>query len=62
MSHILPGTQDVYYDRINIDYHREEYAKLDFRRTQATPKAVDKFIELNTLEKILTRVGYSFQW
>ena len=53
MGHILPGTQDTYYDKTNIDYHRDEYAKLDFRRTVAIPQAVDKLINLEDLETYL---------
>ncbi|KXA97990.1 hypothetical protein AKJ39_02705 [candidate division MSBL1 archaeon SCGC-AAA259J03] len=30
MGHILPGTQDEYYDKDNVEFHREEYSKLDF--------------------------------
>lgn len=59
MGHILPGTQDTYYDKTNIYYHRDEYAKLDFRRTTATPKAVDKLIQLDTLEAHLNE-GWMF--
>ncbi|MCW4051102.1 MAG: tyrosine-type recombinase/integrase [Candidatus Bathyarchaeota archaeon] len=59
MGHILPGTQDTYYDRTNIDYHREEYAKLDFTRTTTTPKAVDKLIQLKALETHLNE-GWLF--
>ena len=59
MGHILPGTQDTYYDRMNIDYHRDEYAKLDFRRTVAIPQAIDKLIQLEDLETYLNE-GWLF--
>jgi hypothetical protein len=59
MGHILPGTQDTYYDKTNIDYHREEYLKLDFNRTPPAPRAMDKLIELTTLETHLNE-GWNF--
>lgn len=27
MGHILPGTQDVYYDKTKVEFHRNEYAQ-----------------------------------
>jgi len=35
-GHILPGSQDVYYDRTDIGFHRTEYMKLDFGRPRET--------------------------
>lgn len=31
-GHILPGSQDTYYDRNDVQYHLEEYRKLNFSR------------------------------
>jgi len=31
-GHILPGSQDAYYDKTSVNFHRSEYAKLDFPR------------------------------
>jgi integrase len=31
-GHILPGSQDAYYDKTSVKFHRSEYAKLDFSR------------------------------
>jgi len=36
MGHILPGSQDVYYDKKDLDFHRSEYMKLDFGRVVKT--------------------------
>ena len=49
MGHILPGTQDVYYDKTKVDFHRKEYAKLDFSRSKAG-KTTDKLIDIDELE------------
>ena len=43
-GHILPGTQDPYYDRSKKDYHRVEYAKLNFAREAGGPEEVDLVI------------------
>jgi len=48
-GHILPGTQDVYYDKTRIDYHREEYGKLDFSRGRTPPRTVDKIVNIAEL-------------
>ena len=32
MGHILPGSQDAYFDQTNIEQLRAEYAKLNFGR------------------------------
>lgn len=32
MGHILPGTQDAYFDKTDIEMLRTEYAKLHFGR------------------------------
>ncbi len=36
MGHILPGSQDHYYDRNDVDFHRTEHLKLDFGRPSRT--------------------------
>ena len=59
MGHILPGTQDVYYDKTNIEYHREEYSKLDFQRTRSIPRSVDTLIKISDLETRLSE-GWMF--
>jgi len=48
-GHILPGTQDVYYDKTRVDYHREEYGKLDFSRGSTPPRTVDKIVNIAEL-------------
>jgi hypothetical protein len=54
MGHILPGTQDVYYDKTKSDFHREEYAKLDYSRNGlSTKRVVDKLICIGELESYL---------
>lgn len=53
MGHILPGTQDAYYDKTNIDFHRSEYAKLDFSQGGTSAKVVDKLIDMAELEEHL---------
>jgi len=32
MGHVLPGTQDAYFNKIDVEYLRAEYAKLNFGR------------------------------
>lgn len=59
MGHILPGTQDVYYDKTKVDFHRSEYAKLDFSRGRPPTRVVDKLIDIDELEKHL-RDGWLF--
>jgi integrase len=51
-GHILPGSQDAYYDKDKIDFHRNEYEKLNFFDTPITP-SVDKLIGSNELQKYL---------
>jgi integrase len=51
-GHILPGSQDAYYDKDKIDFHRNEYEKLNFFDSLGT-QAVDKLIGSNELEKHL---------
>lgn len=58
-GHILPGTQDPYYDRTRVDFHREEYSKLDFSRGGVRARMVDKLIEMVELEKYLNE-GWTF--
>ena len=40
-GHILPGSQDTYYDKEKIEYHRAEYAKLNFARSPMETKLTD---------------------
>jgi integrase len=51
-GHILSGSQDAYYDKDKIGFHRNEYEKLNFFDTPITP-SVDKLIESNELQKHL---------
>jgi integrase len=57
-GHILPGSQDAYYDKDKIDFHRNEYEKLSFFDSPIT-RSVDKLIESNELEKHLNE-GWAF--
>jgi len=59
MGHILPGTQDVYYDKTKVEFHRNEYAKLDFSRGKPPTKVTDKIIHIDNLEERL-REGWLF--
>jgi len=59
MGYILPGTQDVYYDKTKIEFHREEYAKLNFSRGRPRHRTVDKLISLDELEEHLNE-GWLF--
>lgn len=53
-GHILPGSEDTYYDKTSVDFHRSEYAKLDFSQNQAFMTLVkDKLIDLHDLEEHL---------
>lgn len=40
-GHILPGSQDTYYDKTKIEFHRTEYMKLDFSRTPSRRRWTD---------------------
>jgi len=40
-GHILPGSQDVYYDKTKIEFHRNEYMKLDFSKTPSRGRWTD---------------------
>jgi integrase len=51
-GHILPGSQDAYYDKDKIDFHRNEYEKLNFFDSPIT-HSMDKLIESNELQKHL---------
>jgi integrase len=57
-GHILPGSQDVYYDKGKTDYHRLEYEKLNFFESPAT-RSTDKLIPSKELEKHLNE-GWMF--
>ena len=59
MGHILPGTQDVYYDK-KVEFHRKEFAKLDFSRSGTTMgRMVDRLIDVSELEDRLSE-GWLF--
>jgi len=51
-GHILPGSQDAYYDKDKIGFHRNEYEKLNFFDSPMT-HSMDKLIESNELQKHL---------
>jgi integrase len=51
-GHILPGSQDAYYDKDKIGFHRNEYEKLNFFDSPTT-QSVDKLIGSDVLEKYL---------
>lgn len=53
MGHILPSTQDVYYDKTKVGFHRKEYSTLDFSRVEGTSRAKDKLIDIGQLERFL---------
>ncbi len=53
MGHILPGTQDAYYDKTKIDFHRSEYAKLSFFKGETSARVVDRLIDMAKLEEHL---------
>jgi integrase len=59
MGHILPGTQDPYYDRTKVEFHRDEYARLDFSRDGAAARTADKLIDIVELEEHLNE-GWMF--
>jgi len=59
MGHILPGSQDVYYDKADVEFHRREYARLDFSRGKSTARVRDKLIDMKELEAHL-RDGWLF--
>lgn len=40
-GHILPGSQDAYYDKTKVEFHREEYMKLDFSRSGSGARWID---------------------
>lgn len=40
-GHILPGSQDTYYDKEKVEYHRAEYAKLNFTRSPMETRLTD---------------------
>jgi len=59
MGHILPGSQDAYYDKTKVDFHRREYAKLDFSRSGISSEARDILIDISKLEEHL-KEGWMF--
>ncbi len=54
-GHVLPGSQDPYYDKTKLDYHKAEYSKLNFARETAGPEGAD--LVLSTLRLALTGTG-----
>ena len=45
-GHILPGSQDTYYDKTKDEYHRSEYLKLDFTVEAGRGGVVDKLVSV----------------
>ena len=50
-GHILPGAQDTYYDRTKVDFHRNEFSKLDFSVGRVSGRGRDKLIDIGELER-----------
>ena len=50
-GHILAGARDVYYDRTKVDFHRNEYSKLDFSVGGVSGRGRDKLIDIEELER-----------
>ena len=59
MGHILPGSQDVYYDKGDVEFHRQEYARLDFSRSRSSGMVRDRLVSVDELERYL-RDGWLF--
>jgi integrase len=57
-GHILPSSQDAYYDKDKTDFHRLEYEKLNFFDSPIT-RSIDKLIQSKELEKHLNE-GWMF--
>jgi site-specific recombinase XerD len=49
-GHILPRSQDPYFDKTKPDVLKNEYSKLDFRKTAIAPISRDKLVQLSELE------------
>lgn len=49
-GHVLPGSQDVYYDRRDVEFHRSEYEKLDFSVGLVSGRSEDMLIDIRELE------------
>ncbi|MGB9660104.1 MAG: hypothetical protein ACPLY9_06290 [Nitrososphaerales archaeon] len=45
MGHILPGSQDTYFDKSKIEELRSAYRKLDFSRTNPNIQALQQRIK-----------------
>ncbi|WGI17685.1 tyrosine-type recombinase/integrase [Methanonatronarchaeum sp. AMET-Sl] len=54
MGHVLPGSEDPYYDKTKTKYHRKQYKKIDFTTTPPTEEK-DKIIEPKKLQKHLNK-------
>lgn len=52
-GHILPRSEDVYYDKTRVGFHRREYAKLDSSRSTGSKRVRDKIVHIAELEKYL---------
>jgi len=59
MGHILPGSQEFYYDKTRVEFHRREYSRLDFSRGGASAKTVDRLIDVAGLDGYLDE-GWMF--
>ena len=58
-GHVLPGSQDVYYDRRDVEFHRSEYGKLDFSVGLVLGRSEDVLIDISELEAYFER-GWLF--
>jgi hypothetical protein len=58
-GHVLSGSKDTYYDKTKVEFHRNEYSKLDFSGGSTTSKMVDKLIDISELEIYLVN-GWLF--
>jgi len=58
-GHILPHSQDAYYDRSSVDFHKREYAKLDFGGRLYSAPVRDRIVRLDELEGYLES-GWTF--
>lgn len=59
MGHILPQSQDPYYNKTKVEYHRQEYSKLDFSLIRSTQISSDKLVPISELEAYFSN-GWMF--
>ncbi len=59
MGHILPGSQDPYYDKTKVEFHRDEYSKLDFSLFRTSQISSDKLVPVSELEDYFSK-GWMF--